>query len=239
MGEVYLELFAGADVVVVVAYGLLLPKQYLFASKHGCLNIHASLLPRWRGAAPIQRAIASGDTITGVCLMQMEEGLDTGPVFAKKSCDISKLDTSLSLADKLSHLSVDLLLDWLSAPTLQAKPQVNSQAVYAKKISKQEAKINWQMSNQDIFNLLRAFQPWPGLYFEYNGVNIKVHALSVVEKLEGEIGEVVVVNDQELLIKTSKGAVSIDSLQLPNKQKVIWADFYRGQADFFNLHDGL
>ena len=153
-----------ADVMVVVAYGLLLPQAVLDTPKYGCLNIHAFLLPKWRGAAPIQRSIEAGDDKTGVCIMQMDAGLDTGDVLLRAEIDIQNHDTSASLHEKLAVLGAETLLNCLENLTElrnNAEPQEHDQASYAHKISKQEAIIDWQQSAQTIDQQIRAFNPWP------------------------------------------------------------------------------
>jgi len=153
-----------ADVMIVVAYGMLLPQRILDLPKYGCLNIHASLLPRWRGAAPIQRAIQAGDHQTGVCIMQMEAGLDTGPVLSESRIEIGSADTSATLHDKLSELGANAILDTLKELPKQLKnaiPQNHAKACYAHKISKSEADIDWQKDALDIQRQIQAFNPWP------------------------------------------------------------------------------
>ena len=166
-----------ADLAIVVAYGLILPKKILEAPTSGCLNIHGSLLPRWRGAAPIQRAIEAGDTSTGVCIMQMDVGLDTGPVIATSVIDIGPDDTSQSLHERLStigaKLMVDTLPDYLSGQ-LQGTSQPLEGITYAAKIEKEEGHLDWHQSATTLYNKWRAFNPWPGAFFLHKGVKLKV-----------------------------------------------------------------
>ena len=155
------------DLIVVTAYGLLLPEAVLQTPHLGCINIHASLLPRWRGAAPIQRAILAGDTVTGITLMQMDAGLDTGAMLAQQSCEIDETDTGASLHDRLMQLGADLLLDTLPklfAGSITAIAQDSKQACYARKLSKQEAAIDWKQSAEEIARAVRAFNAWPVAY---------------------------------------------------------------------------
>lgn len=160
-----------ADLMVVVAYGLILPESVLNTPRFGCINIHASLLPRWRGAAPIQRAIQAGDPVSGICLMQMDAGLDTGDVLKRVSCPLTVDETGQSLHDKLALMGAAALLELLpdvAKQTLQPKPQSNDQATYASKLSKAEAEINWQQSATQIERQIRAFNPWPVAFSTLN-----------------------------------------------------------------------
>ena len=159
-----------ADVMVVVAYGLILPKPVLSAPRLGCINIHASLLPRFRGAAPIQRAILAGDTETGITIMQMDEGLDTGAMLKKIYCPIEKTDTSATLHEKLAKLGADALIETLeNLTTITPEPQDESKATYAHKISKEEAEIDWHTSAKELSQKIRAFDPWPVAFFKLGG----------------------------------------------------------------------
>jgi methionyl-tRNA formyltransferase len=168
-----------ADVMVVVAYGLILPGDVLkiFSHAHGCINVHASLLPRWRGAAPIQRAILAGDKETGITIMKMDEGLDTGPMFKMANCPIEKTDTSSSLHDKLAKLGADTLLSVLndlSTRQLQPEPQDSKKATIAQKILKQDAKINWNLSAIEIERCVRAFNPWPVAFCSIGNLTVRI-----------------------------------------------------------------
>ncbi len=163
------------DIAVVVAYGLLLPQAILDAPKHGCLNIHASLLPRWRGAAPIHRAIMAGDPETGVCIMQMEAGLDTGPVLMRESLEIGAQETTGDLHDRLSALGARLITETLAElDTLTAKPQPEDSVTYAKKIDKAEARIDWTASATEIDRQIRGLSPFPGAWCEIDGERVKL-----------------------------------------------------------------
>jgi methionyl-tRNA formyltransferase len=161
-----------ADLAVVAAYGLILPKPILEAPKAGCVNVHASLLPRWRGAAPIQRAILAGDEISGVTLMQMDEGLDTGPMLARQTIDI-RGKTAGEVTEEMANLGARLLVEWLEAP-VPPEPQPIAGATYASKVDKTEARIDWSQSAEQIHRQVRAFNPLPGAWFEVNGERIKL-----------------------------------------------------------------
>lgn len=164
-----------ADIAVVVAYGLILPQAILDAPKHGCLNIHASLLPRWRGAAPIHRAIMSGDAETGVCIMQMEAGLDTGPVLLSERLSIEAEETTGMLHDRLSDLGAQLIVKALSSlATLSVTPQPSEGVTYAEKIDKSEARIDWNAPAEKVDRLIRGLSPFPGAWCDYQGERIKL-----------------------------------------------------------------
>lgn len=210
------------DVAVVVAYGLILPQEILDAPKYGCVNIHASLLPRWRGAAPIQRAIMAGDTETGVGIMQMEAGLDTGPVLLEKRLPISDYDTAGSLHDKLSILGAKAILEALD--DLQNKKpaaQSGDGVTYAKKIEKSEARINWSDSAEQIKNHIHGLSPFPGAWTEVNGERLKILGVEISEK-SGEAGEVIAAPliiacaDKSIIVKRAqragKGPMDADAL---------------------------
>jgi methionyl-tRNA formyltransferase len=177
-----------ADMAVVAAYGLILPKPILDAPKAGCVNIHASLLPRWRGAAPIHRAILAGDDVTGVTIMQMDEGLDTGPMLLKREVSIG-YKTAGELIDELADLGAQALLEWLKDPT-SPQPQPDDGQTYAPKIDKTEARIDWEKSATDVERQIRAFAPTPGAWFEFKGERIKVLEAEI-DVPEGSPGQVV------------------------------------------------
>lgn len=163
-----------ADIAVVVAYGLILPQAVLDAPRHGCLNIHASLLPRWRGAAPIHRAIMSGDAETGVCIMQMEAGLDTGPVLLREATAIGAGETTGDLHDRLSNMGAKLIIDALTnLPNLTPTPQPQDGVTYAEKIDKAEARIDWSRPAEEVDRLIRGLSPFPGAWAEVGGERIK------------------------------------------------------------------
>jgi methionyl-tRNA formyltransferase len=178
----------GADLAVVAAYGLILPKPILEAPKQGCVNVHASLLPRWRGAAPIQRAILAGDEVSGVTIMQLDEGLDTGPMLLRRELDIRGKNAG-QVTEELAKLGASALVEWLAHPT-PGEPQPERDVTYASKIDKAEARIDWQRSAEEIERQVRAFNPMPGAWFEANGERIKLLDAAVGHDASGRPGEV-------------------------------------------------
>jgi len=210
-----LEAFAAlkADVAVVVAYGLLLPQAILDAPVAGCLNIHASLLPRWRGAAPIHRAIMAGDTETGICIMQMEAGLDTGPVLTRAALPIAADDTTGSLHDKLSDLGAAQIVEALEDLNhLQPQAQPDDGATYAAKIEKSEARIDWNATAVEVDRLIRGLSPFPGAWCDVNGERVKL-LQSQLSDGRGEAGAVL----GALTVACGEGAVNITRLQRAGK----------------------
>jgi methionyl-tRNA formyltransferase len=191
-----------ADLAVVAAYGLILPKPVLSAPRLGCVNVHASLLPRWRGAAPIQRAILAGDEVSGVTIMLMDEGLDTGPILLKREIQIGGKNAG-EVTAMLASLGADALNDWLSHPT-PPEPQPIEGATYASKIDKAEARIDWTRASVVIEREVRAFNPVPGAWFEASGERIKLLKAAAVEERPGKPGEVV---DEELTIACGSGSI--------------------------------
>jgi methionyl-tRNA formyltransferase len=173
-----------ADVMIVAAYGLILPRAVLDIPRHGCLNIHASLLPRWRGAAPIQRAIAAGDRETGITIMQMDAGLDTGDMLLKSATPIEASDTGGSLHDRLAVMGGQAIVDALKAletGTLTTEPQNNQKACYAQKLTKEEGHIDWTEDASSINRTIRAFTPWPGTYTDAGNLRVRIHAAEVID----------------------------------------------------------
>lgn len=173
-----------ADVMIVAAYGLILPQAVLDIPRYGCLNIHASLLPRWRGAAPIQRAIAAGDRETGITIMQMDAGLDTGDMLLKTATPIEESDTGGSLHDRLAAMGGQAIVDALTAMetgTLTAEPQNNEKACYAHKLTKEEGHIDWTEDASSIHRTIRAFNPWPGTYTDADDLRVRIHAAEVID----------------------------------------------------------
>lgn len=206
------------DVLIVAAYGLILPQTVLDAPRLGCLNIHGSLLPRWRGAAPIQRCIEAGDTETGVCIMQMEAGLDTGPVRLRRALPIAMNDTASTLHDKLAALGGDLLveaLDALQAETLPLVPQPAVGVTYAEKITKAEGAIDWTRSAVELQRTLRAFDPFPGANTLFNGEPVKCFDPETVALagLMGKPGDVLSVDSNGIEIQCGQGVLRIRTLQ--------------------------
>ncbi len=230
------ELFRShqADVAVVVAYGLLLPKAILDAPEEGCLNLHASLLPRWRGAAPIQRAIMSGDAETGVMVMQMDEGLDTGPVAMAEKLQITDQMTASDLHDRLAVLGADLMVRALAAldrGSLGAQPQSDDGVTYAAKIDKAEARIDWARSNRDVHNHIRGLSPFPGAWCEMD-LGGKVQRVKILRTeladTEHEAEAPGSLLDDGLTIACSSGAIRILELQRAGKGAMKADEFLRG-----------
>ncbi len=214
-----------ADVAVVVAYGLILPQAVLDAPKSGCLNIHASLLPRWRGAAPIHRAIMAGDVETGVCIMQMEAGLDTGPVLLRDATPIRTTETTIELHDRLSAMGAELIVEALRhLPDLQPEPQPEEGVTYASKIDKAEARIDWSRPATEVDRQIRGLSPFPGAWFDLGGTRVKVLASKLAEG-EGAAGEVL---DDTLRVGCGEGAVQLIRLQRAGKAAQDAQTFQRG-----------
>ena len=215
------------DVAVVAAYGLIVPKAILQAPRLGCINIHASLLPRWRGAAPIQRAILANDSESGITIMQMDEGLDTGPTLLSDKVPIMPATTGETLHDTLSVLGSSLIVDALAGlqeKTITATPQPNEGITYAKKLDQTESLLDWQKSAKNLESQIRAFIPWPGSWFQYNGERIKVLAASQAENT-GSPGTVV---DNQLTIACGDGSLRPLKLQRPGKRAMTTKDFLHG-----------
>jgi methionyl-tRNA formyltransferase len=236
--EAQAELAAlGADLMVVVAYGLILPKVVLDTPRLGCINVHGSLLPRWRGAAPIQRAIWAGDAETGVTIMQMDVGLDTGAMIRKVSCPIAADETSTSLYDKLAGLGPQALVDTLNAMAAgdtAAEQQDDSLANYAQKLSKEEARIDWSMEAVAIERCIRAFNPWPISWFEVAGQTIKVWQAEVVDSNHGQpAGTLLKADKQGIDIATGKGVLRLLTLQPPGKKAMSVSDLLNSRRDWF------
>jgi len=227
-----------ADVMIVVAYGLLLPQAVLDIPRLGCINVHASLLPRWRGAAPIQRAIEAGDSETGVTIMQMAAGLDTGPMLCKTHCEIRPDDTAGSLHDRLAALGpVALLqaLDDLAAGNLRPEEQDDSLSNYARKIDKAEAALDWQLSAVELDRKVRAFNPFPMAYTFAGEDRLRIHSAHPVTGGTADTlvpGQVSTVNEQGVLVRCGQGSLQITRLQLPGKKPLSAAEFANGFAGY-------
>lgn len=220
------------DVAVVVAYGLILPKAVLKAPRHGCINIHGSLLPRWRGAAPMQRAIMAGDDITGVQSMQMETGLDTGPVFLTATTPITKDDTAGTLHDRLATLGAEqivLTLEALEKGQIEAKPQSDIGITYAHKLGPEDTRIDWSKPGNEVDWQIRGLSPFPGAWFEIeqNGKPVRVKAL-MSEYIPERTGEPATVLDDRLTIACGAGAVRLSRVQKAGKSACSAEDFLRG-----------
>lgn len=218
-----------ADLMVVVAYGLLLPQAVLDTPRLGCINVHASLLPRWRGAAPIQRAILAGDTETGVGIMKMEAGLDTGPVLLEKRCPIHNDDTAQVLHDRLATLGAEALVSSLAEienRLAQARPQDEAHKTYAHKLEKQEALIDWQHTAEQILRQVNAFNPWPVAQTQWQGDTMRIWQAQLADTSQsGQPGEVLTVDKQGIDIACGSGALRITQLQVPGKRAMTVRDF--------------
>jgi methionyl-tRNA formyltransferase len=223
------------DLMVVAAYGLILPKDILDLPRWGCLNIHASLLPRWRGAAPIQRALAAGDTETGVALMQMEEGLDTGPVWHEEKTAIAPDDNFASLHDRLRDMGAHALVAFLKdfpAPGKTAVPQPSEGITYAHKISREDTVIDWSESAQQVRNKIRAFDPYPGALAQLHGEQVKLFDAVGVLDTAPEIvsGTIVQASPQGLVIACREGAVRVGAIQRPGAKRISIKEFLNGRS---------
>jgi methionyl-tRNA formyltransferase len=227
----------GADLMVVVAYGLILPKAVLDTPRLGCINVHGSLLPRWRGAAPIQRSIWAGDAETGVTIMQMDVGLDTGAMIRKVTCPIASDETSASLYDKLAGLGPQALVDTLDAMAAgdtAAEPQDDALANYAEKLSKEEARIDWSMDAVAIERCIRAFNPWPISWFDVAGQTVKVWQAEVLPKAHGQAaGTLLKADKQGIEVATGQGVLRLLTLQPPGKKAMSVADLLNSRRDWF------
>ncbi len=217
------------DVVVVVAYGMLLPQRILDTPKIACLNIHASLLPRWRGAAPIQRAIEAGDLETGVGIMLMEAGLDTGPVLFEAKLNIEKTDTSASLHDKLATLGAESLLQSLTSLSdllANAKPQDHDKACYAHKITKAEAQIDWNKSARELEQRIRAFNPWPVCQTNCNGQRIRIWQAELSIKQSDEpVGTILTIDKNGIHVNSGDGVINLQIVQRDGSKPMPVKDF--------------
>lgn len=226
-----------ADVMVVVAYGLILPEAVLKTPRYGCINVHASLLPRWRGAAPIQRAIEAGDNESGITIMQMNQGLDTGEMLTKVSCIIESRDTAASLHDKLVDIGKAALLDTLGQIEVgqcHPEPQENTRATYARKLQKSEGQLDWTLDATTLDRKIRAFNPFPVCYTELGGHRIKIYQAFVLEThSSSQPGRITAVSTQGLDVQTGRGTLRIERLQMPGKKVLPVADILRGYADLF------
>ncbi|WP_354622932.1 methionyl-tRNA formyltransferase [Psychromonas sp. MME2] len=232
-----------ADIMVVVAYGLILPKVVLETPRLGCLNVHGSLLPRWRGAAPIQRAIWAGDAETGVTIMQMNEGLDTGDMLSKVSCTIGAVETSASLYEKLAEQAPLLLVDTIKQLVqgqLTAQVQDEQFANYAKKLSKDEALIDWSCDGAFIERSIRAFNPWPMSYFMLSGQAIKVHRASCINQLSDKaVGTIIAADKKGIQVVTGKGVLNLEVIQLAGKKAMPVQDILNSRRELFALGTNL
>jgi len=224
------------EVIVVAAYGQILPPEVLAIPPKGCLNVHASLLPRYRGAAPIAAAILAGEEETGVTIMLMDEGMDTGPILAQAICPISPQDTRGSLSAKLAQLGAELLIDtlprWL-AGEIEPRPQDHSQATYSRMIAKEDGLIDWSQSAVEIWRRCRAYYPWPSTYTYWRGKLLKVLKAQALPHWSGQEqpGRVMAL-DEGLAVATGEGALLLKEVQLAGRRALNVEDFVRGQRDF-------
>jgi len=228
-----------ADIMVVVAYGLLLPQVVLDTPKLGCINVHGSILPRWRGAAPIQRSIWAGDAETGVTIMQMDIGLDTGDMLKIATLPIEASDTSASMYEKLAGLGPDALIECLAdIATGKAEPvkQDDEQANYAKKLSKEEARINWNDDAAHIERCVRAFNPWPMSHFETAENSIKVWQSRVEEQTSDKpAGTILQADKTGIYVVTGNGVLVLEQLQVPGKKAMSVQDILNSRASWFEV----
>ena len=232
-----------ADIMIVAAYGLILPQAVLDIPQLGCINVHGSILPRWRGAAPIQRAIEAGDTETGISIMQMDAGLDTGPVICIARCAIEADETSASLYQKLSQLGAPRLLsalDKIGTGIAVAEQQDDSLSTYAKKIDKSEALIDWSQSAVELARRIRAFNPFPTVYSLIAGNRVKIWSASVVDSCtSGTAGSIVASNSHGLLVQTGSGQLLISEIQLAGKSRMPVSELLKSKAELFARGQGF
>lgn len=231
-----------ADVMVVVAYGLLLPKVILDAPRLGCINVHGSILPKWRGAAPIQRAVEAGDPETGVTIMQMDVGLDTGDMLDIKTCAIEDNDTSASIYDKLAALGPEALLetlDKMANEQHQPVSQNNDLATYAHKLDKAEAELDWHLSAKTLDQKVRAYIPWPVAQFTFCDENNKEHRIRVWQATPTDghekysPGTIIEATKSGILVATANGALNLESLQIPGKKALPASDILNARSAWF------
>lgn len=232
-----LETLGPCDLGVVIAFGQILPQDVLDWPSYGCVNIHASLLPRWRGAAPIQRAIEAGDSETGVCLMRMDAGLDTGPVYSTARTAISDSDTTGSLHDRLSLIGAELLIHDINSivtGSLTASPQSEVGVSYAKKITAEECKITWSDSATALARRIRAFTPTPGCFAVFQGRRLKILRAQEVGTRDlardVPVGTVIRSGPEALLVPCGEGLLSVEEIQLEGKKKMTITEFLRGNS---------
>lgn len=224
-----------ADLMVVVAYGLILPQAILDTPRLGCINSHASILPRWRGAAPIQRAIQAGDKESGVTVMQMEAGLDTGTMLLKVTTPISEQDTGGTLHDRLATLGADAILkaiDGLANNQLIGEQQDNSLATYAHKLNKEEALLDWTKPAEQLANTIRAFNPWPICHTLIQGQTLKIQAAHLITQ-QGKAAKVLAISKEGLIVACGEQALCLTQMQLPNSKAMPFADVYNGHQALF------
>jgi methionyl-tRNA formyltransferase len=226
-----------ADVIVVAAYGQILPRAVLDSARIACLNLHASLLPRWRGAAPIQAAIAAGDRETGITVIYMDEGLDTGDILLKREIEIGSHETGGSLHDRLAQIAPNALADamgLLSQGRAPRNPQDNGRATYASKLAREDGRIDWNESAEVIERKIRAFNPWPGAFMTVSETDgreyrLKIFSAGLVD-LRGDKGEFLHASDGDLIVAAGQAALKLGQVQLEGKWPMSWNEFVRGHA---------
>jgi len=232
-----------ADVMVVVAYGLILPKAVLDMPRLGCINVHGSLLPRWRGAAPIQRSLWAGDADTGVTIMKMDVGLDTGDMLYKLSCPITAEDTSATLYDKLAELGPKGLIDTLQQlADNRARPEVQDEALvtYAEKLSKEEARLDWTLPAAQLERCIRAFNPWPMSWLEIDGQPVKVWQASVIAgQANAAPGTIIEASKQGIQVATVEGILNLETLQPAGKKAMSAQDLLNSRREWFTPGNSL
>ncbi len=217
-----------ADLIIVAAYGLILPQAILDLPKHGCLNVHASLLPRWRGAAPIQAAILAGDEETGVSLMQMTAGLDSGPVFAQQSVRIGDTESAGELLERLALLGGEMLCEQLPDildGKLEAEPQDENSVTYAGKIRKSDAAMNWRKSATELLREVRAYKPVPGAFFDFDGEQVKCWSAEIADGQSGTVGTVISAGREGIDVVCGDGALRMLELQRPGRGRISAGEF--------------
>lgn len=228
-----------ADIIIVVSYGLIFPDTILNIPRFGCINVHGSLLPRWRGAAPIQRALLAGDTNTGVTIIQMNSNLDAGDILYSSICEICPNDTSASLYNRLMYLgsrALLIVLEKIISGRIKVKLQNHTNITYAKKIKKTEAKINWYLSSIYLTRCIRAFNPFPGSYISYLGKNIKIweaYAIDIKEISLRIPGTIIDINKNGIYVVTGQGALILTKLQFEGKKVISIQDLLNSQKKYF------
>lgn len=231
------------DLMIVAAYGLIIPQSVLEWPRLGCINIHASLLPRWRGAAPIQRAILAGDTETGITLMQMDAGLDTGGMLAKVKTPIDAEDTAASLHDRLAELGAQLLLEKipeLEAGLLAPETQDDTLAYYAHKLKKEEGLLDWRRSAQSLSCQIRGLTPWPGCFTFLNGKRVKIISAKAEDHAQtAPPGVIQISNDKSIRVTTGKGSLDIVALQLQGSRAMTAQEFLNGNQQLLSNHSAF
>ncbi len=225
------------ELIVVAAFGQILPREVLSLPKFGCLNIHPSLLPQHRGPSPVATSLLCGDLLTGVTIILMDEGLDSGPILAQEKVGIAATDTTGSLTAKLAHVGAGLLMDtlpkWLKGE-LEPRPQDESQATYSRLITSKDGEIDWHLPAVELWQRVRAFNPWPGCYTWWQGKRLKIHSAAPVSRLaRGEVGKVIALRQPPKVgVVTGDGILGLCQVQLEGRQEMSIADFVRGQRNF-------